>query len=773
MATKATDSELLELEEHALEHLEEEGLPPQELLVEPEGEPELPLPVLRIAFVISFGLLAAAMMIGGVFKGISPRVWASVSAFLGVTIAVFTGRIRNVILMNLAVVLGIFAVGVVISLPSGSLDDIINLTPFIREAVGSGDVLRPPVTFTLGWQAIVGWLMGGLGFAAAWIAIQMRRPAMGLFATLPLVAIGAISVPDDQKILSGIAALVFIAIGLGLLSGIEAEGEQRSLAYELRRAVRALPMIAGISVLLYIMASNRILFPQPLIDPTQSAQRPKTVPLTEVPDRVLFTVRASITGPWRMGALDIYKEEDGEFAWYLPPFADNRLTDVPRDGRVDTELQSGFRADIEIGDIGGAVLPGLPNLVGLVAEGPRLAFDYRTGNIRLSEGQIQAGLKYTVVAARIPTIEELRNVDRDPSNENCISPPRARPVRCSEFMEVPDPPPGIRDLISRAPSTSPWDKLDFVRTGLLNAVVSEGPGTPKEVPPSKVQDMIFGSKKGTPFEIVAAQALLARWVGIPSRIGYGFDGGECAGEGKAPPCSSPGVPLEVRPKHGSSFLEVYFPGYKWLPIIGTPVRASTSIGGQQQTNESVLASDDIAVKVYLPFQIDPRTFLFEQVRRVISIVVPIVLLLLAAYYLYPGVRKWIHRTRRRVWAQDAGLHERIAVAYADWRDLATDFGYQFASDTPLMFLGRVVEDDEHSELAWLVTRGLWGDLRGSITDTDAAAAEELSKSLRKRLSQAHTFTLRFIAMVSRLSLKHSYAPKLGIAGKERQQDVAA
>ena len=28
----------------------------------------------------------------------------------------------------------------------------------------------------------------------------------------------------------------------------------------------------------------------------------------------------------------------------------------------------------------------------------------------------------------------------------------------------------------------------------------------------------------TPYEIVAAEALLARWAGVPARIGFGFDG---------------------------------------------------------------------------------------------------------------------------------------------------------------------------------------------------------------------------------------------------------
>ena len=54
---------------------------------------------------------------------------------------------------------------------------------------------------------------------------------------------------------------------------------------------------------------------------------------------------------------------------------------------------------------------------------------------------------------------------------------------------------------------------------------------------------------------------------------------------------------------------------------------------------------------------------------------------------------------------------RIALAYAEFRDVATDYGFSHPSDTPLMYLERFIDDDEHTELAWLVTRVLWGDLQ--------------------------------------------------------------
>ncbi|MGH9199318.1 MAG: hypothetical protein ACRD1T_26760, partial [Acidimicrobiia bacterium] len=183
-------------------------------------------------------------------------------------------------------------------------------------------------------------------------------------------------------------------------------------------------------------------------------------------------------------------------------------------------------------------------------------------------------------------------------------------------------------------------------------------------------------------------------------------------------------------------------------------------------------SDDIAVKVFIPFEIDPTTYLFQQLRQILLIVLPLLLLGLLLYFGWPAIEKAYARSRRRSWAMRQGVRERIAVAYADWRDAATDFGYLYSSDTPLMFLSRVVPDEEHEELAWLATRTLWGDLQTEISPEDATAAEELSASLRKRLSQAHSISLRAVAKVSRLSLRNPYAPTLTIMSRRGYRRAA-
>jgi hypothetical protein len=706
------------------------------------GTPEVPeapedgaQPSVRLAIASAFPALAAAAVVGGVFLGAGGRVVAIVAAALGVALGYATTRLRAALWINLAVFAGVFGIGLLMVVPSG-VGNLGSLRSEVARAVASGDVLRPPVAFTPGWHAIVGWIMGCLGLATVWVALTFRKPALAMLVPLPAAAVAAISVPHDQQVASGLSVFVLFAIGLGLLSGsgMGDSDQPITVAYTVRRLLRSLPLLVVSTVALALLSQAHFLFPHPTVDPTRRPQKPKATPLAAVKDRVLFDVQSSVTGPWRLGSLDVYDGHD----WRLPALAQGKLKPVPRSGIVDPAMKPGVKATFTVAGLGGAVLPSLPNTVGILAEGPKLAYDSRNGNIRLSQGQIQAGLQFTVIAAALPSVQELA---------------AARPTVPSDlqpFTQIPPPPPAVRTLLADATTKfhDKWNQFNYVRTYVLDHVTSTGAGAPAAVTPDRVQQMLAGSKEGSPFEIVAAQAMLARWVGVPSRIGYGFDGGEEV-NGK----------LQVRPKDGATFVEVAFPGYGWLPVIGTPKQAKPTTGdtSQQKTDSSVLPSNDISIQVFIPIVLSQPSIFLRQVQRGVLIVVPILLLLLAVYLLLPAVAKTLRRSRRRSEAMHAGPRARVALAYSEWRDHATDYGYGRPTETPLQYLARFAEDDEQRQLAWLVTRAVWGDLRDDVDDNDAAVAEELSRALRKRLAMAHPPLLRLIALVSRLSLRDPYA----------------
>ncbi|HUR48082.1 MAG TPA: transglutaminase domain-containing protein [Acidimicrobiales bacterium] len=702
---------------------------------------ELPPPPARYALAAGFPVLAAAVMVGGIFQGFSPRLYAGVAGLFGVGLAYAAVRVRRPLAANAAVVGGLFGIGLLMIATRGP-GNIFEVRELVAEAVASGNVLRPPVPFVIGWYALVGWLMGVIGFVTGWVSMALRKPAFAVLLPLPVAGFAGISVPESAQVASGVAVLVLFVAGLAALSSAtQAEGElgedeediKPPLAFQLRKAAKGVPILIGISVAMVLLSKTGFLFPDPAYDPAQEAQKPKTVPLSEVQDRVLFEVESELSGPWRIGSLDVYDGTD----WRLPAFAASELNEVPRNGIVDPDLDPEVRATFTVAGLGGAVLPGLPNPVGIIAQGPLLAFDDRSDNIRLVAGQAEPGTTYTVAAAGLPTIEELRKT------------PAEMPDEVQEFLDIPTPPPpAVQTLIDQAPKESKWDTFDFLRTWVLEEIVATGSGVPVSITPDRAQEILAESREASPFEIVALQGMLARWVGVPSRIGYGFDGGEEV-DGK----------LQVRPRHGATFVEVYFPGFKWLPVIGTPKQAKPTSGAdasQQRTDPNVLPSEDIAVRLTLPVVGAPPSQFGEQVRNIIFVVVPLLLLALLTWVLTPAVVKAYRRGRNRSEARELGARARVALAYAEWRDVATDFGCRYPSDTPLQFLRRFPPDAEHRELAWLTTRALWGDLQEECTPELAAMAEELSRALRKRMAMAQPGTLRAVALVSRLSMKDPF-----------------
>ena len=724
---------------------------------ERERDIEHGVPASRVCFALLFPVLGAAVMAGGVFTGPTARIYAAVAGILGMGIAYLAAKMKSGILVNLVIVVGIFAIGLVLLGPG----DFTRAGELASQAAREADLTRPPIDFTAGWKAISGWLMGIVGFATVWVGIGIEKRSLALLVPLPFAAIAGISVPDDQQTISGIVVLVLFAIGLGVLSSINSfeGGDRPPLAYELRKLAKSIPVIGVITVALIALAQTSFLFPDPQIDPATEPQTPDTKPLSEVEDRVLFEVGPDIergdtelvvTGPWRMGTLPIYDGKD----WRLPAVDDNQFEEVPDDGIIDQSQigRLGARARFKVLGLGGTTLPGLPLSAAIQSAGAPLTYDATTGNVRVASGEVRSGQVYVIASARLPSVDDLRLL----GNRLDLGP------QLRALTEIPDPPPAVQALLDEADAEydNLWDKFDFLRTHVLDTVVATGPGTPVGITPERVQEILGSpSPEASPFEIVAMQAMLARWIELPSRIGFGYDKGDLNG-----------ATFEVRPRHGASFVEVNFTGYGWLPVLGDPKQAKPTVGTDpdlQQTSPDILPSNETAVELYLPSLVPPPSTLTKQIQLGVLIAAGVLALLGLIWLLFPIFHKSVVRSRRRAAARRAGPRARIALAYAEWRDHAADHGFSYPTDTPIMFLNRFVEDAEHTELAWLTTRCLWGDLRDDADDVTAGAAEELSRALRGRLSSAQSASMRFVAGVSRVSLRDPFAPATDLTGGRR------
>jgi hypothetical protein len=678
---------------------------------------------------VVLSMTGAAAMAGGIFGSWGARFFAELGVLIGAGWAYYvlrrpTGRLlRQTLLLPV-----IMVIGGIVAIPGSH-----GRSPgaLLGAAVRSGRVLRPPIPFDAGWRPLLLTTFAIVAFAAAWIATENKRPKAALLPGLGIIALTAITQPADGQVVGSLAAgLPFLASVAVLFAGDGAA--QLSGAFERTRLLRsALLAVPGI-VVLVLLSNSSILFPKPAYNPADKPQKPKSVPLSAARDRVLFEVDGPITGPWVIGALDVY---DGT-TWRLAPYEAKRLKKVPSDGVVNRDAKATVTVKFTTRDMGDTTtFPGVATPArAAFSGGVSPLFDPRTETFRVKSGRVPGNVTYSMSLPAYPKSADLEHA------------PTAVPAAMREFLRTPKAPPAVRDLLAKAPP-NPWLRMDFLRAELNKVVVASGAGVPGPVPAAKVQDLLAGKHEGTPFEIVATEALLARWAGVPSRIGFGFDVGQKEGD-----------VITIRPKNAAQFLEVWFDGYGWVPIIGAPPKAKLELNNKNaKVDPTVVASDDVAVDVYVPIELPNYQQLYQRVRRFAVRAAPFALGIVLLYLGLPWVQRTRRSARRRRWAAAHGPREMIAAEYAEFRDLATDLGVGDPLDTPLEYLHRLVADDEHTQFAWLVARALYGDLEHCASAADVEAAQELGDSLRRRLFRAQPFQTRVLAILSRSSLIDPYS----------------
>lgn len=746
---------------------EEEGVPKLgELLASPE---ELPSSTVQRpddggdedepeAARINPSLTCAATLMSSVAAGYaSARVFEGAAA-VGVAVlgaALGTGMVwlsfrtkRPALLQSLIFPLAVVA-GAILVMGDASGGSA-NLPGLVAEALRSGGISQPPVPFDPGWRFLLVVMMAVLSGGTAAVAIALNRIKVAVFLPVPVLFGGLMAHSGEGSIIPTIVSLVLLAVALALGFGVELAREGATSArFEVRRLGRGLVSLVALVAVLGGLTQLGFLFPEASQRRVIPPERPRPAP--PEPDREIFLVTSDRQLPWRIGVLDVY---DGR-GWLTPPFDTDRLVDLPSgtsipkssgiagapigEYRLPTDGRPGaVRVTFRISDVRGHVVPAAANPRKVTRQGFDMLYDPRTQTLRLPEQRARKGMTYTVEAVPPPNGSDL---------SKAVPPPE----ELKEFLNAPRAPSEVAELIAAAPpGVDRFTRLQFVREKMYEKVVAKGAGQPTDVPPARVVELLAG-KPGTPFEITAAEALIARWVGVPARIGYGYFGGDA----KEPDVAS------IRPRHGATWLEAYFQGFGWVPIVGTPPRAQSSLSASSKNrNPSVKPSENLTLYSYVPVRLKSIQLIYTVVRYWAGLLIPAVLSALLAIWLYPGLVKVLRSGRRKRWARQIGLKERILVAYAAFRDAAFDLGVGHPTLTPLEFLKMVQPDKEHDELAWLVTRGLWGDLVRDLNDQDAALAEEMAASLVKRVRSLQPGMSRLMAFASRNSLRNPFTDEI-------------
>ena len=745
MSIQAPERPELEVDPHAPEPAVEEA--PVREVRDASAEEETPVSVVLTCVAAFLAAAAAGWMCAGIFRGGFPRLVGLLGPLVGVGVIAISYRTKRPSLIQYMALPACMLVGALLVL-SDTTGGSANLPSLVGEAIRGGGISQPPVPFDPGWRFLLLVLTGLVGAGAASLGIGLNKPKVGIILPVPLIFGAALVQPPDATMVSTLVALV---LGIGAMSvafgaDLAKEGAT-SGQFEARRLGRGAAVLAGLVAVLVALSQLGFLFPDAEDDQVIPPKRPETPPPAK--DRELFTVESPLQVPWRLGTLDVYKDD----AWMTPPFRSSRLAKIPANGRIpflgaegdDKEAtvleaprsESGetFTATFRMTDMEGNVVPSVMTPIAVPDADVTIEYDPRTQGLRLPDGRARKGTTYKVTAPVPPGAAELK-----------AAPEPGPQVR--EFLEVPAAPDAVEQLLVQAPTTNAFDRLQFVRNAFYQSVVAAGAGEPVDVPPEKVVDMLEGGE-GSPYEITAGEVLLARWAGVPARIGYGYYGGEKTEAAEQT--------FSIRPNQGSTWLEAYFEGHGWVPIIGTPPKAKSSINDKEKKDDpTIRPTEELALLVYVPVKLQSIQLLYEVVRYWLYRAVPIAAAGLVIALFYPGVVKMARRNRRRRWAAAVGPRGRVMVAYTEFRDAMNDFNFGDPIHTPLEFLSDLAPDAEHRELAWLVTRGLWGDLVRDLRDEDATAAEEMAQSVTKRVRKANSGLPALVAFGSRASLRDPY-----------------
>ena len=708
-----------------------EALPVPEPIHETLAAPPVPgirLPIAVLAAFLSGG--AAAWITAGLFR--SP-IASGLICLLGLVIGVASAWSAHLLrrpLIHYAGLAGAVVVAAAIVSPVAT-GGTANLPGLVAEAFRGGGLLQPPISFEPGWRFILLLLFALLGLSSVGMTIATDRVKYAVAVPLPVTIGAAVLHAQEGALVAGSVGAALVIASLAIAYGAElAPGSAVSSRFQWRRLARGALMLAGLLGATVLLAQTGLLFPETQRERVLPPRKPPSAPLE--PDRELFEVDAPRPGPWRMGQMDVY---DGA-GWLLPPYEPDRLVDLGgglvgppgESGSLGTEV---FRFTVR--DIRGRQLPGPAGMVRVDGLTPDAGYDPRTQTLQLPF-RVPQGLSYEVSAARIPTGEELSS-----------APEPAVGVQ-ERFGKAPPPPNAVLSLLATAPA-NPFDRLQFLRDQLYANVLAAGGGSPIDVAPSRVAQMLQPGTEATPFEITAAEALLARWADVPSRIGYGYYRGDAVGQ-----------TYSLRPRHGAAWLEAYFEGYGWVPLVGIPPRAlSATDESNANVDPRVRPSDELAVVILRPFRRPSVLMLYEFVRYWIAVLSPIALAIACGVAGYPVIVKALRSRRRWRWAENQGPQGQVLLAYAALRDRCHDLNLGAVRHTPLEFQRAFLPDDEHRELAWLVTRAFWGDMARDLKEEEAATARRLASSVTKRILMEQRLSSRLLGRISRASLRDPYS----------------
>jgi transglutaminase-like putative cysteine protease len=279
-------------------------------------------------------------------------------------------------------------------------------------------------------------------------------------------------------------------------------------------------------------------------------------------------------------------------------------------------------------------------------------------------------------------------------------------------------------IVRSAGATTPYDQAKAIETWFIDKTrfkydLSSSPQAPPGV--RQLDYFIFDSKRGVCQDFSTAMNVMLRTLGIPSRQMSGFSVGVLDDKTRQ---------RFVNAVEAHSWVEVFFPGYGWIPFEPTPDGINSPIARPQtpeQLNASVAASADasprIAPQLKEPAGVTPSGTTqgnFPDIWRPALIVAAGLLLVLLVAVLL--ALRWLLAARDvpRIWRRLLFLGDRLKIPRHPG-DTAEEFGGRLAASLPPL-------DDEVRRLATLYTRASFR--QGGLRADELAAARQAWSRIR-------------------------------------------
>jgi transglutaminase-like putative cysteine protease len=387
------------------------------------------------------------------------------------------------------------------------------------------------------------------------------------------VALGAGRV-DRSGVLAGVLVLTAVA-GWALLGRRHAPGTPRARRLLPSRggvpAALATAAVALVAVVGATLPSGAAFDPRDLVVTPQrplqaTSPMPDVTRWAEETDIALFEVSGQVPQRMHLAVLPRFDGVSWGSAGELTGVGVPAEPDLPPGtvgGEVDVEVQ--------VVDLTGPWAPSAGRLV--ASDLPEAVHDPSNGSLLVPDG-LEPGTTYTV-RSRLDT-----PVDADLAGATVPSGPQVEP-----YLAVPRVPP---DLVTYAQQVTATARTRMEQASAIELAVSARELDPAAASGSsylRAREFLLGpagsgGQRGTSEQFATSFAILARVVGLPTRVVVGFDVPDA--EVPAGTAGDATTPVLVTSGDARVWAEVYFEGFGWAVFDPTPDEQSTATSPVRQ-----------------------------------------------------------------------------------------------------------------------------------------------------------------------------------------------